>query len=673
MAGTPGSNPALGRKALEGGPDRRDPNASALGTIARYADRAGFGDDRRRSRLLAGLASQWYGLDEHGNPSMGETPGIVHETKALGTLPGLLVRAAQNKLASFAGLEEDPAYRAAQEAMFGDPEWATEASTKADQLHEAVREDMGLEAPRGFEENAQESLGVMLGQIPVPSRAKVEAGTGALQKLTDVAEWFTPTVEARARNYGLGAGVGALLGTAADEEELPVVLPGEQPGTWDVRPTYSDGSVGYSVQDEYAGGGKVRPLSEWLELMHRKRVPDAEKLSKLASFDPKLSSDDIEILNRQSHFGSPALSDHEYGQFVDIINEHAVPLPGMRLHRGVRIEPDELDNHLKMSYSDLAYATPSRAHAAGYAIDPAPRTFNEFDSLDGGAHYLLQLKTEPGISRGFVSPFYNIYSQAEVVLPQGTSFERTGDPVRAKLRSDRFRGLFDPDSIDETMKRAIREQFATEGFRVPVKMTWEPEFNGGGQVKDYCSGGMSTVRAMRAKYAGGGRATNALAAIKNAIAHLDNGDTASALRTLRASPEALQDPGIAAAMSKLRSPATARGGRQALDAAVAADSNAKVEATFAEGGKVKSVEAAVRKARTTLAEAKKIVRGHGHTLVKEDGEYIVKKKRERTRIEGDDSHYFTDDIDDAIGTSSQMARERAGLRYNDHGPIKPKR
>lgn len=456
----------------------RDRERSVLGEVGSFADKyMGFGDDRRRSRILSGIASQWYGLDEGGNPSAGETPGLVFETKALGALPATLARVGLDAYSNwygktFLGLPdgkvlEDPLYNLVKKTVLSDPEWATRAAEKADAIHKAVREDMHLKAAHGFEQNFDESLGVMLGQLPIPGKLATKgvegaaAAPSALRRIEQGAEWFTPTVEPKVGNYLTGAITGGAIGTLGDEEETPVVLPDEdQPGAYDVRPIYGDGSVGYSG-----------------------------------------SHDDQAALNS---------------------------------------------------------------------------------------------------------------AEAQ-------------DAARAEGRPRRT------------------------------------NFNSGGYV-DKCDGGMSTVKSMKAKYAEGGKVNSALKAIKDAIAHLDNGDTPSALRVLQNSPAALQDPGIVAAMAKLRRPTTLKGGRQVLDSAVAADTNANKVATFAKGGKVSAVEAMVDKARMTLADAKKVVRSHGHTLVKSDGEYIVKKSGERTRIEGDDSHYFTDDLQDAVGTSAAMAKQRAGLK-----------
>ncbi len=300
MAGVPGQSPAQKMAALQASMQpgdyimdgqivrgaRRDTDQSILNTVGQLADKyLGVGGDRRRSRLLAGLASQWYGLDESGNPTAGKTPGIVYETKALGAMPTMLARAGLDTYTGWFAKNvmgedpdkvlQDPTYNMVKQAMLADPEWATNAADKADAIHKAVREDMRLKAPKGFAENAQEAAGVMLGQIPVPGKAAskaIEEAPGILSQLGRASEWFTPTVEAKPVNYGVGAVTGGALGAMGDSpDETPVVIPSKtQPGLSDVRPVYSDNSVGYSGSPEdqaaleaaqaeqgHADGGKV--------------------------------------------------------------------------------------------------------------------------------------------------------------------------------------------------------------------------------------------------------------------------------------------------------------------------------------------------------------------------------------------------------------------------------
>lgn len=88
-------------------------------------------------------------------------------------------------------------------------------------------------------------------------------------------------------------------------------------------------------------------------------------------------------------------------------------------------------------------------------------------------------------------------------------------------------------------------------------------------------------------YADGGKvslAAAALNAVKNAISHIENGDHASALATLRASPAAMAHPEVRAAASQLVSPSRAPVAAQQLRGVQNADTDARIMPTFAEGG-----------------------------------------------------------------------------------------
>lgn len=365
----------------------------------------GFGDPNgplgdRRARMATGAASTFYGLDEFGNPTFGKTPGIVYDTMALGTLPSSLLQIVSMKQMQMLGFKPEQSAKMAQD-MWPVPKWAQDASEKADAIHSAVREDMDLAPPRGFEQHANESLGTMLTQLPIPGGPEVKAVQAGAKAPTAMrvaksvlgapAEWLSPTIRPTAGNY--------LTGTLA--------------------------------------GGAIGKLGD---------------------------------------------SDNEY---------------------------EDLD----WRYMDE----------------------------DHGQHYRHAMaEVEPG--------------HWEIV------------PI--------------PNVQEDT------EEHADGGFI-------------GGNMNGTT---MRDLRGLRAKYAEGGRASKAVAAIKNAIAHLDNNDTAAAMRTLRASPEALADPAIAAAMRKLMHPSTAGGGRRALTGAVESDTNKVVEATFAKGGKVSAVDTLLKKAKGLLSD-----------------------------------------------------------------------
>lgn len=578
----------------------RDTESSALGAIGSFADKyLGFGHDRRRSRVLSGLASQWYGLDEGGNPSVGETPGIVYETRALAALPAMLMRLSNSAVARQVGLsEDDPYFKFVQNVVFADPDFAVEASNKADEIHKAVREDIKLKAPRGFEENSQEALGVMLGQLPIPGRAAAKAGEtaanpGVMDRIAKAAEWFTPTVDPKVGNYGFGALTGGALGTMGDEEEIPVVLPGDQPGLYDVRPTYKDGSVGYSGNaidqeaiaqlaaqeegetEEHADGGRVGGMGKLVKAYADKYATGtfgngtkqyAELVRKYLRTVPT-DHEDLELLDEYAH--EPWGWDKgEREHLRRLVDEHAVELPPeLPIYRG--IEQNRWDKDYNIDWSRIG----DKVNTSQLSVLPTTTSEGEarnFASLSGGRGAVMTLRRKAPI-RGFP------------LLQSGQDEWLLTRPDEMTIRNTRPHPV-DPDSL-----------------AVDVDYTQMKKYAKGGDVNkiDNCDGGMAAVRGMKSKYAEGGKvgtSARALKAIKDAIAHLDNGDTPSALRTLQSNPEVTRDPAVAQAMAKLRHPSTSKAGRQMLEAPVAVDSNRVVEATFAKGGKVSGVGQVAKKA-----------------------------------------------------------------------------
>lgn len=117
------------------------------------------------------------------------------------------------------------------------PEWSQRMQSLADATHEGVREGMNLEPAQGLRQNALESGGMMLGQLPIPSGQKAKAakqlGGGALNFLKHYGkkaamspiEFFSPTVDPKVSNYVSGAVAGGALGSLGDEipeEEFPI-------------------------------------------------------------------------------------------------------------------------------------------------------------------------------------------------------------------------------------------------------------------------------------------------------------------------------------------------------------------------------------------------------------------------------------------------------------------
>lgn len=97
---------------------------------------------------------------------------------------------------------------------------------------------------------------------------------------------------------------------------------------------------------------------------------------------------------------------------------------------------------------------------------------------------------------------------------------------------------------------------------------------------------------LSAKYAGGGKVAGVsrmMAAVKEAIAHLDNRDFASAAAALKQSPELMTDPSMSGLVRMLSNPSTARSARAKMDSMVEADTNTRVP-LMAKGGKIRGLK-----------------------------------------------------------------------------------
>lgn len=476
---------------------------------------------------------------------------------------------------------------------------------------------------------------------------------------------------------------------------------------------YTDVDIDYN---QFAKGGMTKKLRDWLEIKkpYYQYGPvgegDTKKflLAKKAGFNPELRDRDVDLLQYQAEVGTPRLTDMEYHDWNELIDAHAVEAPGdLRTFRGVRLMPDTpLGEYARTASSaDPLYTTFHTRMAKRYAAGPIARGMDEGDAetlYRQGKPYLLTVTPEPG-----ARIFPNLAGiPNEVIYPRG---HKLSEPVKMK-KTDKILA----DWLSSSSAPQIVEKHAVKvGHPYPRRKNFEE----GGSVKDHCEGGMATISSMKRKYAAGGpTGGDPVQAITDALAHLDQGDSSAALQAIQRSPQAMQDPGIQRAIQgfakggmaikkvvkKLRkdmsfeeqrandalyykrwlhravaehgdNPFRVKGAEQEAwrqRGKIPHEDAVKIEEELLGGGpphltptglakptkkaKGGSVAKVVKRAAMTLAEAKKIVRGHGHTLVKEDGEYIVKKKGSKTRIEGDDPHYFTNDIEDAVGTSEAM-------------------
>jgi hypothetical protein len=158
---------------------------------------------RAVKQAVSGFRSQWSGMDDKGNVGIGKgTPGIYYDTVAIPALAGVV----------------DDKYA---------PEFAVEADKKAGRIKEAIRKDMGIEAPKGALEHFANAGGTMLAQLPVPGAwlgrvlSPVKSAGIAGKVATSPIEYLSPIVDPKKINYGVGTGFGGTIGTVGEmlEEE----------------------------------------------------------------------------------------------------------------------------------------------------------------------------------------------------------------------------------------------------------------------------------------------------------------------------------------------------------------------------------------------------------------------------------------------------------------------
>lgn len=208
--------------------DRARKNA-AMQKIDRIATYIGTPDKaRRRRHLAAGLLSQVYGLNSDGDASfLGMDKDAPTNSDPSGSGMGELAFPSIRP-----GMFDEVL---ALPAMFGGgPEVSQNAVARTENLAAQINDSMGLEAPRGFDENFSRSLGVMLGQLPVPAlkaKAVGEAGRTGIRKLgqlakkygTGATEFFSPVVTPSVGAYASGALFGGTLGTMPEWLEAFII------------------------------------------------------------------------------------------------------------------------------------------------------------------------------------------------------------------------------------------------------------------------------------------------------------------------------------------------------------------------------------------------------------------------------------------------------------------
>lgn len=174
-------------------------------------------------------------------------PGIIDETMLLPAMPQMIEM--------MTDMDEIEANPYAYEPSIGAPDFSLHATERAEENWNRSIESMGMDEPEGFVENTLMSLGMMVGQVPIPiaalgrikslARMLMPKGARAAHILDDLLkqahpdgrlrrmgmgalesgpEFFFPTIEPKVSNYIAGALFGGTLLTALspeEQEEIP--------------------------------------------------------------------------------------------------------------------------------------------------------------------------------------------------------------------------------------------------------------------------------------------------------------------------------------------------------------------------------------------------------------------------------------------------------------------
>lgn len=188
---------------------------------------------RAAKQAVSGFRSQWSGIDEEGKVGVGKgTPGIYYNTVAIPAMAGVI----------------DDKYA---------PEFAVEADKKAGRIRDAIRKEMGIEAPKGALEHFAQAGGEMLAQLPVPGAwlnrvLSPIKSTGIAGKIaTSPVEYLSPIVDPKKINYGVGTGFGGTIGTVGEMLEEP-----------------TSKALGGLIQ-KYETGGKVGQVKSFFSAIDR--------------------------------------------------------------------------------------------------------------------------------------------------------------------------------------------------------------------------------------------------------------------------------------------------------------------------------------------------------------------------------------------------------------------
>jgi hypothetical protein len=242
------------------------------------------------------------------------------------------------------------------------PDWALAAAERADQMHQSAREEQGLSEPKGFAQNAEEALGVMLGQVPIPLAKLRQLGmvknlapstkSAVVKKILGSApEWFSPSIDPSVANYAAGTAFGGGIGGYSDYKEGQA---DDEANFERATRSLADRAVkGESLIPGYEEGGKVAKLLHFVVDRHT-----GQKVS--SGYQNKI---------RATHKADSL--DNEYGAYRYVVKSEKAPEGTERL-----VTTRERDDVPSFNSDQAAYAEGGKTaglRGALHAVSFAPK------------------------------------------------------------------------------------------------------------------------------------------------------------------------------------------------------------------------------------------------------------------------------------------------------------
>lgn len=266
-------------------PESTTPNPLTPGFLTRPQGMAegGSTDDSSLSRLSAllekyggkhvqrigtGIAKQFYGLDENGQPAFG---GRAWTKDQGGTPAGILDQIASIpsalKPVVDIGLTHNPMSMPGNDISYEPPEWSTSAAARLAALDKQVAASTGVGEAHTLPEHMEDAAAMLATPIPA---------TGELREapmLRRALEYFTPVRPTTAGRYATDTA--ALGGTSAGLDALVKRLAAKEspPDNAGADPQIADAALDYTNAEGHAGGGPI--VSKISELLSKIQKPSS--------------------------------------------------------------------------------------------------------------------------------------------------------------------------------------------------------------------------------------------------------------------------------------------------------------------------------------------------------------------------------------------------------------